>query len=99
MSFSMRNPASVAAMHSADCGSRQKATGWSPRWGMRDVGFQRGLEIGAALAQPVHHRVLRRYHRRPPGAQDAAELGERGRAVAGVVNDQRTDDKVEGAIG
>ena len=63
------------------------------------VGFQGGLEVGAALAQPVHDRVLRRYHRCPARAQDAAELGERGRAVAGVVNGQRADDEVEDAIG
>src|SRR5262249_51988730 len=68
------------------------------RWGMPDVGFQGGLEVGAAFAQPVHHRVLRRYHRCPAGAQDPAELGEGGRAVAGVVNGQRADDEVEGAI-
>jgi hypothetical protein len=43
--------------------------------------------------------VLRRYHRCPAGAQDAAELGEYGRAVAGVVNGQRADDEVEAAIG
>src|SRR5215471_5080768 len=70
-----------------------------PGRGMPDVGFQGGLEIGTAFAQPVHHRVLRRYHRRPARAQDAAELGEGGCAVAGVVNGQRADDEVEGAIG
>ena len=69
------------------------------RWGVPDVGFQGGLEVGAAFAQPVHHRVLCRYHGCPTGAQDAAELGECGRAVAGVVDGQRADDEVEGAIG
>ena len=66
------------------------------RWSMPDVGFQGGLEVGAAFAQPVHHRMLRRYHSRPAGTQDAAELGECGPTVAGIVNGQRADDAADG---
>jgi len=69
------------------------------RWHTPDVGFQGGLEVGAAFAQPVHHRMLRRYHRRPAGPQDTAELGECGRTVAGIVNGERADDEVKGIIG
>jgi hypothetical protein len=29
---------------------------------MPDVGFQGGLEVGTAFAQPVHHRMLRRHY-------------------------------------
>ncbi len=68
------------------------------RWGVPDVGFQNGLKVGTAFAQPVHHRVLRRYHNCPARAQDAAELGKCGRAVARVMNGQRADDQVESAI-
>ena len=98
MTFPIRNPASVAAVHSADSGSRQKCTGWAPRWHTPDVGFQGGLEVGAAFAQPVHHRMLGRYHSCPAGPQDTAELGECGRTVAGIMDGQRADDEVKGVI-
>ncbi len=38
--FPIRNPASVAAVHSADSGSRQKCTGWSPD-GIRQMSVSR----------------------------------------------------------
>ena len=43
--------------------------------------------------------MLRRYHSCPAGAQDAGELGEGGRPVAGIVNGHGADDEVKGAIG
>ena len=79
----------------AQCRQRfaPKADWLISRWSMPDVGFQGGLEVGAAFAQPVHHRMRRRYHNCPAGAQDAAELGESGRTVAGIVNGQRADNE------
>jgi len=69
------------------------------RWYTPDVGFQGGLEVGAAFSQPVHHRMLRRHHSCAAGPQDTAELGECGRTVAGIVNGQCADDEVKGVIG
>ena len=43
--------------------------------------------------------MLRRYHSCRAGARDAAELGECGPAVAGIVDGQRADDEIEGSVG
>src|SRR5258708_26493603 len=59
------------------------------------VGLERHLEIGAALAEPVHDRMLGRDDKRAARPKDAEELGERGVTVVGIVDGQRTDDAVK----
>src|SRR5258708_20656052 len=59
------------------------------------VGLERHLEIRAALAEPVHDRMLGRDDKRAARPKDAEELGERGATVVGIVDGQRTDDAVK----
>src|SRR5258706_13609566 len=59
------------------------------------VGLEGHVKIGAALAQPVHDRMLSRDHKRAARPQQTEELSERSATVVGIVDSQRTNDEIK----
>lgn len=58
-----------------------------------------GVEVAAAVGEPVGSRVAGGQHEAPRGTQDPVELAQSGDAVADIVDDQGGEDEVHCFVG